>query len=129
MVIEGKTAAAEKFLRKLSCRAICTALQLSLCVLSHGVSKQPAHRLCGFGLRKRCDVGVCVEREASGVVAEHTGDRFDVHTVLQSQGCECVPLRYNKDKRKNPVFSRVSAFVVAYSIPFPTLIVNEKSVE
>ena len=43
-----------------------------------------------------------------------------------SQG---VPLRYNKDKRKKPVFSRVSAFVVAYSIPFPTLIVNEKSVE
>lgn len=41
----------------------------------------------------------------------------------------CVPLRYNKDKRKNPVFSRVSAFVVAYSIPFPTLIANEKSVE
>ena len=41
----------------------------------------------------------------------------------------CMPLRYNKDKRKNPVFSRVSAFVVAYSIPFPTLIVNEKSVE
>ena len=43
--------------------------------------------------------------------------------------CVNVPLRYNKDKRKNPVFSRVSAFVVAYSIPFPTLIVNEKSVE
>ena len=40
-----------------------------------------------------------------------------------------VPLRYNKDKRKNPVFSRVSAFVVAYSIPFPTLIASEKSVE
>ena len=44
-------------------------------------------------------------------------------------GLVSVPLRYNKDKRKNPVFSRVSAFVVAYSIPFPTLIVNEKSVE
>lgn len=42
---------------------------------------------------------------------------------------ESLPLRYNKDKRKKPVFSRVSAFVVAYSIPFPTLIVNEKSVE
>lgn len=40
-----------------------------------------------------------------------------------------MPLRYNKDKRKNPVFSRVSAFVVAYSIPFPTLIASEKSVE
>ena len=47
----------------------------------------------------------------------------------QQQACATVPLRYNKDKRKNPVFSRVSAFVVAYSIPFPTLIVNEKSVE
>lgn len=42
---------------------------------------------------------------------------------------EDMPLRYNKDKRKNPVFSRVSAFVVAYSIPFPTLIASEKSVE
>ena len=46
-----------------------------------------------------------------------------------AESCEAMPLRYNKDKRKNPVFSRVSAFVVAYSIPFPTLIVNEKSVE
>lgn len=45
------------------------------------------------------------------------------------EGHDIMPLRYNKDKRKNPVFSRVSAFVVAYSIPFPTLIVNEKSVE
>ena len=48
---------------------------------------------------------------------------------VEHDGSAAVPLRYNKDKRKNPVFSRVSAFVVAYSIPFPTLIVNEKSVE
>ena len=49
--------------------------------------------------------------------------------LLQQNRCNRMPLRYNKDKRKKPVFSRVSAFVVAYSIPFPTLIVNEKSVE
>lgn len=49
--------------------------------------------------------------------------------LIDEDAGEGVPLRYNKDKRKNPVFSRVSAFVVAYSIPFPTLIVNEKSVE
>ena len=49
--------------------------------------------------------------------------------VCNHQAGAGVPLRYNKDKRKKPVFSRVSAFVVAYSIPFPTLIVNEKSVE
>ena len=48
---------------------------------------------------------------------------------VDQQADVAMPLRYNKDKRKNPVFSRVSAFVVAYSIPFPTLIVNEKSVE
>ena len=51
------------------------------------------------------------------------------HILIDEDAGEGVPLRYNKDKRKNPVFSRVSAFVVAYSIPFPTLIVNEKSVE
>ena len=56
-------------------------------------------------------------------------DKQNVRTKLDQQTGVAVPLRYNKDKRKNPVFSRVSAFVVAYSIPFPTLIVNEKSVE
>ena len=52
-----------------------------------------------------------------------------INTIGNHQTGIGMPLRYNKDKRKNPVFSRVSAFVVAYSIPFPTLIVNEKSVE
>lgn len=55
------------------------------------------------------------------------GNRRETH--VNQQADVAVPLRYNKDKRKKPVFSRVSAFVVAYSIPFPTLIVNEKSVE
>lgn len=59
----------------------------------------------------------------------HKTTPFTKEEMLQRHGRESVPLRYNKDKRKNPVFSRVSAFVVAYSIPFPTLIVNEKSVE
>lgn len=65
-------------------------------------------------------------------------DTLMSHTLRDGQGGKAhvnqqtdvaMPLRYNKDKRKKPVFSRVSAFVVAYSIPFPTLIVNEKSVE
>ena len=60
---------------------------------------------------------------------QNARESFGIHATGQGVGGEGVPLRYNKDKRKNPVFSRVSAFVVAYSIPFPTLIVNEKSVE
>ena len=74
-------------------------------------------------------VGVGIQGEPGAVVTQHAGHRFHVHPILEGQGSEGMPLRYNKDKRKNPVFSRVSAFVVAYSIPFPTLIVNEKSVE
>ena len=71
-------------------------------------------------------------------VAVGNVDTLMPHTLGDGQGGKshvdqqtdmAMPLRYNKDKRKNPVFSRVSAFVVAYSIPFPTLIVNEKSVE
>lgn len=74
-------------------------------------------------------MGVGVQREGRIGVAQDAGQRLGVHTAGEGMGGEGMPLRYNKDKRKNPVFSRVSAFVVAYSIPFPTLIVNEKSVE
>ena len=56
-------------------------------------------------------------------------NRLGINACIEQIRDVGVPLRYNKDKRKNPVFSRVSAFVVAYSIPFPTLIASEKSVE
>lgn len=62
-------------------------------------------------------------------MTQHFTQRFHINTDFNTSSSIGMPLRYNKDKRKNPVFSRVSAFVVAYSIPFPTLIVNEKSVE
>ena len=72
-------------------------------------------------------VDVC--RGGKVAVSQPFLDLLHRHALLEQQAGAAVPLRYNKDKRKNPVFSRVSAFVVAYSIPFPTLIVNEKSVE
>ena len=107
-------------MRKLNCRAACAALHLSLCILSHGVSKQSAHRLGGFGLRKRCDVSVRVKREASGVVTQHPGDGFDVHAVLQRERCECVPLRYNYDKPEKPRISRVFGYLARFFILFQT---------
>lgn len=74
-------------------------------------------------------MGIGVQREGRIGVSQNSRQRFGIHAAGEGVGGKGVPLRYNKDKRKKPVFSRVSAFVVAYSIPFPTLIVNEKSVE
>lgn len=74
-------------------------------------------------------MGVDICRGRKIAVSQPVLNLLEGHAVCEKQTGATVPLRYNKDKRKNPVFSRVSAFVVAYSIPFPTLIVNEKSVE
>ena len=52
------------------------------------------------------DVGVGVQRKARGVVTEHTADGLDVHAVLQGHRREGMPLRYNNDKQKKPLFSR-----------------------
>ena len=46
------------------------------------------HRL---ELRVGGDVGVGVQREACGVVTQHTADGLDVHAVLQRHRCEGVP--------------------------------------
>lgn len=41
-------------------------------------------------------MGVGVQGESGRVVAQHPGDSLDVHSVLQCQGCEGVPLWHNK---------------------------------
>lgn len=75
------------------------------------------------------EVNVDVVGDRSIGMSQKLRENFNIGTFVVMVRSKGMPLRYNKDKRKNPVFSRVSAFVVAYSIPFPTLIVNEKSVE
>ena len=64
------------------------------------------HRLRCLELGVSGDMGVGVQRKARGVVPEHTADRFYVHAVLQGHRREGVPLRYNNDKQKKPLFSR-----------------------
>ena len=92
-------------------------------------SQTGEHGFCRRNLGVEIQVGVDVGRGGKVAVAQPFLNLLHAHAVGQQEAGAGVPLRYNKDKRKNPVFSRVSAFVVAYSIPFPTLIVNEKSVE
>ena len=64
------------------------------------------HRLRRLELGVSGDMGVGVQRKACGVVTEHRGHGFYIHAVLQRHRCEGVPLRYNNDKQKKPLFSR-----------------------
>ena len=75
------------------------------------------------------DVGVGVQREARGVVPEHTADGLDVHAVLERHGCEGVPLRYNYDKPEKP--RRIKGFEVFSLVfhPFPNRKITLKEVE
>lgn len=52
------------------------------------------------------DVCVGVQRKSCAEMAQHTGQGFYIHAAGDSHGRECVPLRYNNDKQKKPLFSR-----------------------
>ena len=63
-------------------------------------------------------MGVGIEGESCGEVTEHTGHRLDIHSVLQSNGCEGMPLRYNYDKPEKPRISRVFGYQARFFILF-----------
>lgn len=53
-------------------------------------------------------MGIGIQGEACGEVAQHTADRLDVHTVLEGDGCEGVAEVVKSDFRdtrslKNPL--------------------------
>ena len=53
------------------------------------------------------DVRVGVQGKPGAEMAQHTGQGFHIHTAGDGHGRKGVPLRYNKDKWKKPLFSRV----------------------
>ena len=55
---------------------------------SHYLLHEAAHRLSGLVLHLAGGVGVGAEGEAGVVVAQHRGDGFDVHAVLEGCGGE-----------------------------------------
>ena len=68
----------------------------------HGLADDAADGVGGVTLHPLRGVGVGAESEARVIVSQCTGQRLDVHTVLEGQRGEGVPLRYNNDKRKKP---------------------------
>ena len=57
-------------------------------------------------------MGVSVKGESGAVVAQHGGEGLHVHSVLQCQHGECVPLWHNKDKSENPCVATGWRFVL-----------------
>ena len=78
----------------------------------HDLRHEISHRLCRSILLLPGGVGVGAEGEARVVVPQHTGDRFYIHTILEGQGRECVPLWHNKDKSENPCVATGWRFVL-----------------
>ena len=87
---------------------------------SHDLRHKAAHGLRGFLLLLPGGVGVGAERKSRVIVSQHTADRFYVHTVLQRQRGEGVPLRYNYDKPEKPRISRVFGYPARFFILFQT---------
>ena len=65
-------------------------------------------------------MSVGVQREACRKMPQHTRHGLDVHTVLQGQRGEGVPLRYNYDKPEKPRISRVFGYLARFFILFQT---------
>ena len=82
---------------------------------SHDLLHKVAHGFRCFVLLLPGGVGVGAKGESRVVVAQHAGHCLDVHAVLQCQGCEGVPLRYNYDKPEKP--RRIKGFEV-FSLVF-----------
>ena len=91
-----------------------------LSIFSHHLRHEIAHLFGGAFLHLACDVRVGAERKACIKVTEHAGHRFYVYAVLERQGCECVPLRYNYDKPEKPRISRVFGYLARFFILFQT---------
>ena len=47
-------------------------------------------------------MGVGGKGESGAAVSQHTGHGLDIDAILQGEGCEGVPLRYNYDKPGKP---------------------------
>ena len=65
-------------------------------------------------------MSVGVQREACRKMSQHARHGLDVHSVLQGQRCEGVPLRYNYDKPEKPRISRVFGYLARFFILFQT---------
>ena len=64
-------------------------------------TKHISHGVGGFLLCRGGDMGIGVQGEAGGEVAQHTGYGLDIHTILQGNGSEGVAEIMESDLKYN----------------------------
>ena len=90
---------------------------------------EAADLLCRTSLHIVGDVRVGVQSEPSAVMAQHAGQGLHIHAAGDRHGLECVPLLYNNDKRKKPLFSRGLSVCRHLFNSFSKLKYDEKIIE
>ncbi len=63
---------------------------------SHDLGHEAAHLFSGIVLHLPCGVGVGAEGKPGIVVPQHSGYRFHIYAVLESQYRKSMPIGYNK---------------------------------
>ena len=84
-------------------------------LISDRLRHESAQFVRSFDLHLHGSVGVGVQSEARAVVPQHGGQGLYIHSVLERQCCEGMPLRYNYDKPEKP--RRIKGFEV-FSLVF-----------
>ena len=93
-------------------------LQFSAFVISERLFQQVSHFCRCLFLYLVRGMGVGGKGESSAAVSQHAGYGLDIDSVLQGEGCEGVPLRYNYDKPEKPRISRVFGYQARFFILF-----------
>ena len=65
-------------------------------------------------------MGVGGKSESGAAVPQHAGYGLNIDAVLQGEGREGVPLRYNNDKPEKPRIARVFGYQARFFILFQT---------
>ena len=69
---------------------------------SKGHFQELPHFFSGVLLHLFCNMGISVQSEPGGELAQHVGQDLDVHPILQGDGRERMPIWYNCDNTVKP---------------------------
>ena len=72
---------------------------------------------------------ISLKRDIRGLMTEPFSNQYWIRAEVDQRGCVGVPLRYNNDKRKKPLFSRGLSVCRHLFNSFSKLKSDEKNIE